>query len=181
MEASSHVLLYSVVQSTQRVYGVRLCFVSARTNKRHHHHQRVEDEHERAGGGEGKRFVSDLISNWELKKKRVSFGVLLMSACMRCRIHDPRRPLCWKCRARSVIPWSLYCRCVRTTSRYFTTVDPLACLLLSRRQKRRLLVWHSAWRTLWERSRTRRSAMLVPRAVWSCRGLTFLRFTGCHS
>jgi hypothetical protein len=35
--ASSHVPLYSLVESTQRVYGVRLIFVSARTNKRHHH------------------------------------------------------------------------------------------------------------------------------------------------
>jgi hypothetical protein len=38
VDASSQVFLYSVVESTQRVYGVRLCFVSARTNKRHHHH-----------------------------------------------------------------------------------------------------------------------------------------------
>jgi hypothetical protein len=30
--------LYSVVESTQRVYGLRLIVVSARTNKRHHHH-----------------------------------------------------------------------------------------------------------------------------------------------
>jgi hypothetical protein len=36
--ASSHVSLYSLVESTQRVYGIRLLFVSARTNKRHHHH-----------------------------------------------------------------------------------------------------------------------------------------------
>jgi len=34
---SSHVPLYSVVESTQRVYGLRLIFVSERTNKRHHH------------------------------------------------------------------------------------------------------------------------------------------------
>jgi hypothetical protein len=31
--ASSHVPLYSLVESTQRVYGVGLFFVSARTNK----------------------------------------------------------------------------------------------------------------------------------------------------
>ena len=36
--ASSHVPLYSLVESTQSVYGIRLFFVSARTNKRHHHH-----------------------------------------------------------------------------------------------------------------------------------------------
>jgi hypothetical protein len=41
VEASSHVPLYSLVESTQRVYGVRLFFVSARTNKRHHHHPGV--------------------------------------------------------------------------------------------------------------------------------------------
>ena len=29
---------HSLIESTQRVYGVRLFFVSARTNKRHHHH-----------------------------------------------------------------------------------------------------------------------------------------------
>jgi hypothetical protein len=29
------------VESTQRVYGVRLFFVSARTNKRHHHHLKL--------------------------------------------------------------------------------------------------------------------------------------------
>jgi hypothetical protein len=34
-----YVPLYSLVESTQRVYGVRLFFVSARTNKRHHHHR----------------------------------------------------------------------------------------------------------------------------------------------
>jgi hypothetical protein len=38
---SSHVPLYSLVESTQRVYGVRLFFVSARTNKRHHHQHQV--------------------------------------------------------------------------------------------------------------------------------------------
>jgi hypothetical protein len=37
VDASSHVPLYSVVESTQRVYGLRLIFVSARTNKRNHH------------------------------------------------------------------------------------------------------------------------------------------------
>jgi hypothetical protein len=36
--ASSHMHLCSMVESTQRVYGVKLFFVSARTNKRHHHH-----------------------------------------------------------------------------------------------------------------------------------------------
>jgi hypothetical protein len=39
--------------------------------------EREEDEHEGAGGGVGKRVVSDLISYWELKKKGVSFGVHL--------------------------------------------------------------------------------------------------------
>jgi hypothetical protein len=34
VDASSHVPLYSVVESTQRVYGLRLIFVSARTNKK---------------------------------------------------------------------------------------------------------------------------------------------------
>ncbi len=38
MEASSHVPLYSVVESTQRVYDSRLIVVSERTKKRHHHH-----------------------------------------------------------------------------------------------------------------------------------------------
>ena len=33
VEASSHVPLYSLVESTQKVYGVSLFFVSARTNK----------------------------------------------------------------------------------------------------------------------------------------------------
>ena len=37
VEASSHVPLYSLVESTLLVYGARLFFVSARTNKRHHH------------------------------------------------------------------------------------------------------------------------------------------------
>jgi hypothetical protein len=41
VEASSHVPLFSLVESTQRVYGVRIFFVSARTNKRHHHHYEV--------------------------------------------------------------------------------------------------------------------------------------------
>ena len=35
--ASLHMLLYSFVESTQRLYSVRLFFVSARTNKSHHH------------------------------------------------------------------------------------------------------------------------------------------------
>jgi hypothetical protein len=39
--ASSHVPLYSLVESTQRIYGFRLFVVSARTNKRHHHHFEV--------------------------------------------------------------------------------------------------------------------------------------------
>jgi hypothetical protein len=33
VEASSHVPLYPLVESTQMVYGVSLFFVSARTNK----------------------------------------------------------------------------------------------------------------------------------------------------
>jgi hypothetical protein len=32
-------IISSMVESTQRVYGSRLSFVSARTNKRHHHHE----------------------------------------------------------------------------------------------------------------------------------------------
>ena len=37
--ASSHVFLFFLlVESTQRVYGFRAIFVSARTIKRHHHH-----------------------------------------------------------------------------------------------------------------------------------------------
>ena len=38
VEASPHVPLYFLVESTQRVHGVRLILFSARTNKRHHHH-----------------------------------------------------------------------------------------------------------------------------------------------
>ncbi len=43
VEASSHLPLYSLVESTQRVYVVRIFFVFARTNKRHHHHLAGED------------------------------------------------------------------------------------------------------------------------------------------
>jgi hypothetical protein len=48
----SHVPLYSLVESTQRVYGVRLFFVSARTNKRHHHHQRFDGPRARGASEE---------------------------------------------------------------------------------------------------------------------------------
>jgi hypothetical protein len=42
--ASSHVPLYSLVESTPRVYVVRLSFVSARTNKlKTSHHQLILD------------------------------------------------------------------------------------------------------------------------------------------
>ena len=47
--ASSHVPLYSLVESTQRVYGVRLSFVSARTIKRHHHHRHTSASAVRKG------------------------------------------------------------------------------------------------------------------------------------
>jgi hypothetical protein len=43
VEASSHVPLYSLVESTQRVYDLRLFFVSARTNKAHHHNHVNQD------------------------------------------------------------------------------------------------------------------------------------------
>ncbi len=45
VEASSHVPLYSSVESTQRVYVAKLFFVSARTNKRHHHHHEELPRH----------------------------------------------------------------------------------------------------------------------------------------
>ena len=38
VDASSHVPLYSVVESTQRVYGRRQIIVSERTSKNHNHH-----------------------------------------------------------------------------------------------------------------------------------------------
>jgi hypothetical protein len=43
VEASSHVPLYSLVESTQRVYDLGLFFVSARTNKTHHHNHVNQD------------------------------------------------------------------------------------------------------------------------------------------
>jgi hypothetical protein len=53
VDASSHVPLYSVVESTQRVYGLRLIFVSARTNKRHHHNQVAESKEGTLPAGSG--------------------------------------------------------------------------------------------------------------------------------
>ena len=64
MEASSHVTLYSVVESTQRVYGVRLCFVSARTNKRHHHQQGWDCKYRTGKGRQG------IENDTPLKSKR---------------------------------------------------------------------------------------------------------------
>ena len=63
--------------------------MEARPGDEAHTEEREEDEHEGAGGGVGKRVVSDLISYWELKKKGVSFGVLPPALLGAAQVESP--------------------------------------------------------------------------------------------
>ena len=95
--ASSHMPLYSLVESTQRVYGVRLFFVSARTNKRHHHHHNRQVR-ARARGllsrgeEEGQTFERTFrgTSRYESGGLRKYLLKFCMNACLSCHATSPQ-------------------------------------------------------------------------------------------
>ncbi len=91
--------LYSVVESTQRVYGVRLICVSARTNKRHHHHVTV------AFSSSDRSCSCKVLCSAQHKTRHVSRGPFTRTDHL-CTTHSGTHKLCSNCHPPPFLPSS---------------------------------------------------------------------------